>query len=475
MAAKKFSKQERAERKQLLKALNETGWVNTEAARLIGTSEASVRRRIRKYGLVAPIAEKPEPTPDETIDRAVDNRRKVAEQRERDKAWKRMEERADITGRILDTIVPYMEAAKVPQVRKVQPKKLPKRPVTFVTPLNDLHWGKLVDKNTLNMLNEYGPNVAALRIQHWVDTVISWAASYEDMGHEVERIVLPLLGDIVNGELHPEDEDNYAPSIVQTIDCSLVLAQAIYEIAAALPHTQIDLIAPAGDNHTRLTKKSATSAKAFGTTLNTVLCTNIGILTGPLENVTLSMDVSHQTFFRVYDKTFGACHGNMLRGGGGQLGIPAYGMRRHHDGAIAETVVLAKRQVRDLRLTQNMTVDDRLKALYGAVEGIVDKSLVAHFHTHQKLEFTTGDLTVLPALMGPDPYARDALRKPASLARQLIMVQHPEHGDLSEHVVHLNHIMDESDTSSRYTWGAMGSSTFDPYGMMKSWREEQGL
>jgi hypothetical protein len=387
--------------------------------------------------------------------------------RERD--WKEMSRQANIGDRIMDAIAPRLQEIQIPTVRKPKIATGDRSPVTLMAPLSDIHWGKVFFEAQTGGLNAYGPEIAARRLQHVVDVIGAWKKNYEAQGRPVERLVVPMIGDNFNGNLHPEDEDNYADSLVQCIDVSLVLAQMIAEMAHWFP--RIDIVAPAGDNHTRLTKKSATSAKAFGTTLNTVMMTSIAMLLRGIKHVKVHMDISHQTYFNIYGKTYGACHGNMLKGGGGSLGIPAYGMRRHHDGSIAETVILAKRHARELKFEKDTPLEERLSRMYSILEGIVDFSLVGHFHTRQVLEFTTGALYLLPSAMGPDPYARDALRKPGSMARQMLFAIHPKLDIIGEHEIRLNQFMDHSATS-RYKWGVIDNGG-DAASLMNEWEDLQ--
>ena len=398
---------------------------------------------------------------------------KVARLEERDRSRERVHKEllkdANVAHRIEKVVAPYMKALQLPRVTAPEIDRSIGKPITLQLTLNDIHWGKVFDGATLRGLNAYNPNIAARRLQKVVDTTVKWIKNYEEMGHPIEHLIIPAIGDNVNGNLHPEDEDNYADIMVQAIDMALVMGQIGWELAHYVP--KITWVWPAGDNHSRLTKKSATSAKAMGTTVNTMLATSVALLLRQQEHVKVLIDRSHHTFYNVYGRTWGAAHGNLLAGGGGQLGIPAYGMAREHHGNLAETVIMAKRSSQELRLDANMSDSERLMKLQGMLEGIVDHTIIGHFHTRAFLEFAHGDLSVEPSAMGTDPYARDALRR-FSPPRQMLRAIHPTHDVIGEHVIQLGEHKDPLATS-RFHWGVEDRANANPAEMMDEWLRDQ--
>jgi hypothetical protein len=385
--------------------------------------------------------------------------------RQRERIHKELTKQANVAHRIEKTVEPYMRALALPAVEAPTIEREEGKAITLSLTLNDIHWGKVFDGAVLRGLNAYNPNIAARRLQKVVDTTVKWIENYREMGHPVEKLIIPAIGDNVNGNLHPEDEDNYADIIVQMIDMSLVMGQIGWELSHHVP--EIVWVWPAGDNHSRLTKKSATSAKAMGTTVNTALATNVALLLSQVKHNKVLIDRSHHTFYNVYGRTWGAAHGNLLAGGGGSLGIPAYGMAREHHGNLAETVIMAKRQMHELKFDPGATEAERLQRLQGLLEGIVDHTLIGHFHTRAFLEFAHGDLSVEPSAMGTDPYARDALRR-FSPARQMLRAIHPTHDVIGEHVIQLGEFKDP-DVQSRYHWGIEDRDNANPAEMMDEW------
>lgn len=474
---------------ELVEHLKMHGGSVAGASRSMNVPESTLRSHVARYGIdleaikagVAIDPPDPMTTTERVINRYVDVERvvdpheivdlqsRVARLQERDKyrerIHKELTDQANIAHRIEKAVGPYMRSLQLPKVQAPIIDRKASEPITLQLTLNDIHWGKVFDGAVLRGLNAYNPNIAARRLQKVVDVTLRWIENYESMGHPVEKLIIPAIGDNVNGNLHPEDEDNYADIMVQAVDMALVMGQIGWELAHYVP--EIVWVWPAGDNHSRLTKKSATSAKAMGTTVNTSLATSVSLLLAQLDHVKVLIDRSHHTFFTVYGRTHGVAHGNLLMGGGGQLGIPAYGMAREHHGNLAETVILAKTQNADLRLTEGLTVSERMNRLQELLDGIVDHTFIGHFHTRASLEFAYGDLAVEPSAMGTDPYARDALRR-FSPARQMLRAIHPKHDIIGEHVLHLNEFKDPN-VQSRYHWGIEDQANANPAEMMSEW------
>lgn len=373
--------------------------------------------------------------------------------------------RANLVEGVKKQISPYLEALTLPAVAQPALPEGEGNPISLMVSLNDWHWGKKFDAAMMKGLNAFNPNIAAARAQLVTDVVLRWANNYANMGNPVETLYVVLNGDMANGNLHPEDESNYAGTMVQILDCSLVLAQILTEWSWFFPN--IVVIKPSGDNHLRTTHRSVTSAKAYETGLDTLMAHTISALTRGTKHIEYRFDKAHQTLLNIYGRTWAICHGNLIKGGGGQLGIPAYGMARHQRGNLAETVAMAKRTMQTLEFDEKLPMEQKLDKLMGALEGLVDHTLLAHFHSRQVLEMAHGEVFIAPTLMGSDPYAKDIIRAGAGVARQMMWALHPEQDIIGEHFVNLQHIMDPESTS-RYHWGALDLMQ-DIGSMMDDW------
>lgn len=321
-------------------------------------------------------------------------------------------------------------------------------PFTLLLSLNDIHFGDIVDPKRINGINAYSPNIAARRIEHVVDMTKVWAHNYRQIG-EVDELVVLLNGDNFSGmhQIHPDEAVEYARVGKQAMDSALLLSQAIWELSHFFPKVRV--IAPAGDNHTRSTRRNATSSVAIETSWSSLHHEMIASLLGNVPHVDFNFAASYQVFFDVKGHTWAAAHGHMLKGGGGQLGIPAYALKRLHDATASKGVIMAK----NLDHSQFETVEDATKQ----ITGIVKHTIIGHFHQQFFAQFNGGDVRIAPSLKGSDSFSNDVLAKYSPAAQSLFAI-HPEHDVVGDHTINVQHIREDGDT--RYLWGALeGDST----------------
>lgn len=365
-------------------------------------------------------------------------------------------------GNLLDEvnelILPYVQQLKV-----IPPIKRPKKvdgysdsAMSLMLSLNDIHWGEVLDPKLVNNLNAYSPNIAARRLEYVVDTTRVWGQNYRNVG-EVDELVILLNGDNFSGmhQIHPDEANEYARIAKQAVDCALVTAQAIAELAHDFPYIRV--IAPAGDNHTRSTRRSPTSAAALETSWSSMYHEIIASLLSHVDHVEFDIAPSYQVFFDVKGYTWAACHGHNLKGGGGNLGIPAYALKRLHESSVNKTVTLA----------QNVDWEniDSVEKAMETLTGIVNHTILGHFHQQFYAQFNGGDVRIAPSLKGADTFSLDVLAKYNPAAQSLFAI-HPEHDVIGDHTIVCQHITTEGDT--RYRWGALeGGDTAAQ--IMKDW------
>jgi len=356
-------------------------------------------------------------------------------------------------------VVPWMEEhMRLPEIKKPKSPKGDNKAIWILASINDNHFGATFELSIMGQLNAFSPTICALRIERLSDVIRMWVANYERLGNPVAGIVLAFNGDNFNGSLSHEDTNNYARVVKQAGDIAAIHAQFIWEIAQIVP--EVLCVCPAADNHTRSTKKSVNSGAAASTSWSTFYYWAMKAMLKSVNHVRFHIDIDRQVFIQICGFTWGITHGDLLKGGGGSLGFPAYGAARHHNASVAETVILAKRAAHDIRIDDaKLSPEDRLMMMMKAVEGIVDHSLLAHFHVDMKLPLPGGKLHVAPSLMGADPFAKDNLRK-FSPAEQIFWAIHPEHDIMGEHTVRLQHIIEERD--SRYYWGVLEDDLKSP-------------
>lgn len=332
-------------------------------------------------------------------------------------------------------------------------------PFTLLLSLNDIHFGDIVDPTRINNINAYSPNIAARRLEHVVDMTKVWAHNYRQIG-EVDELVVLLNGDNFSGmhQIHPDEAVEYARVGKQAMDSALLIAQAVWELSHFFPKVRV--IAPAGDNHTRSTRRNATSSVAIETSWSSLHHEMIASLLGNVKHIDFNFGASYQVFFDVKGHTWAAAHGHMLKGGGGQLGIPAYALKRLHDATVSKGVIMAK--------NLDPTEFDSVEEAAGVITGIAKHTIIGHFHQQFYAQFNGGDVRIAPSLKGSDSFTNDVLAKYSPAAQSLFAI-HPEHDVIADHTINVQHIVSEGET--RFQWGALeGGQTAAQ--IMREWMKE---
>lgn len=340
--------------------------------------------------------------------------------------------RANIVEDVADLLAPVVQANRLPAVQEYSgPRPSDRRGLTMVAPWNDWHWGENVNYESVEGLNAYSPEIAAARVQRLVDVT---SELIQDYNGRIRKLIIPIMGDMFSGMhvIHPDVADEYAFVMKQGLDCALVTAQAGYELAHMVD--EVEFICPAGDNHTRIGRRPPTGKANQEASLSTWYYDTVGTLLMASPNVTFRMARSYKATFTVEGKTWAAAHGHMMKGGGGQLGIPAYGAVRLFQATQAKSVVKNLR-LEDLDLPP------------------VEHVLLGHFHVDGLIPCTGGDLRFIPSLKGTDGFVNDMLEKYSPAAQRLFTV-HPKHGIIGEHKIVVQDIVDPS-ASSRYNWTAL--------------------
>lgn len=370
---------------------------------------------------------------------------------------------ANLIDSVREILQPIVEKYAVPAVTPPTDIGDPHgTPVSLGLVWCDQHWGKNVDPITIHGLNVYNPTIAALRYEESVTKFRKirrlWARE-----HPVDELVIILNGDPVNNDhqLHPDDASDIGRVSKQVADCSLVTAQAIYDLAHDFPNIRV--ICCGSDNHGRGSRKPASGKAGIENSWTALYHEQVAALCMNLLHVEFEHVPSYQALFMVKGRCFASAHGHHLRGGGGQLGLPAYAMKRHTDATLQKTVAILK--------AKDWSTVNTPEALADAVAGLVDHLILSHFHSRQILDFGGVDVRLAPSMVGTDTYVYNELGKIAR-AGTLAFVVHPEYGIIADHLLDLQKVMDEGPT--RYKWGCLEDGTVGS-SIMRDWLIEEGL
>jgi hypothetical protein len=337
----------------------------------------------------------------------------------------------------------FLDDVKIKPIN-VKPPKASKNnsPVSLVLGLSDGHVFDTVDPRTVNGQNNYNVNIACKRLERVVDVTTTWGENYAAFCG-VDELIILLNGDNISNMdgIHPEESTDTARICKQVLNGAMLYAQVITELAQVFP--KIRVICSADDNHSRTTKKSATSSVSRDTSWNTILNEFVAAHTIHLPNVDFYMGESYLTFFDVKGSTWCLTHGHNVKGGG-MAGVPVNGLKKLNDIAVSKSVAAIKSTDLD-----SITSMDEAIAL---MRGLVSVVLAGHHHQSFGMQQNGTEVRVMPSLKGPDTFSLDILGK-YSPAEQALFAVSADQGIIGDHTIHLQDIVEESPT--RYVLGAL--------------------
>lgn len=344
-------------------------------------------------------------------------------------------QRAEWMSEIHALVEPYLEdlTLDAPDPPVVE---LGENPVSAVLHVCDWHLGEVVRPETIDGQNEYDVQLACDRWSYVVEKVQRILETYADSG--VAEIVLVVNGDLASGQhnLHPESADETSWIVKQVLDAALLLGYGVRDLAGIVPRVRV--VCTGDDNHMRSTKKPPTGRASIETSWAQMLYEYAAAITRVIPNVTWEIHRSYRARFDVAGSTFSAMHGHGMSGGGGQLGFPAYGLNRTHQGGVGRGVAAARKSQNPLE----------------ALSKIARHTRVGHFHSYMVWQINDGTVAITPSLKGSDAYSIDRLER-FSPAGQLLEIMHPEHDLVAQHPIV---VQDVCRGSGRYAVGAMSST-----------------
>jgi len=354
---------------------------------------------------------------------------------------------ANLMDDIKDHLTGFLDDVKIEPITVATPKpSVSSSPVSLVLGLSDGHVYDTVDPRSVNGQNNYNVNIASQRLERVVDVATTWGENYAAFCG-VDEIIVLLNGDNISNMdgIHPEESTDAAKICKQVLNGAMLYSQVITELAQVFPKVRV--VCSADDNHSRTTKKSATSSVSRDTSWNTILNEFIAAHTIHLPNVDFYMGESYLTFFEVKGFTWCLTHGHNVRGGG-MAGVPVNGLKKLNDIAVSKSVAAIK--ATDLEGIESL--DDAV----GLMRGLVSVVLAGHHHQSFGMQQNGTEVRVMPSLKGPDTFALDILGK-YNPAEQALYAVSADQGIIGDHTIHLQDIVTE--TESRYTLGALEGTT----------------
>lgn len=232
---------------------------------------------------------------------------------------KLLNQRAD-TEMLMETVREAIDS-----VDPIEPANIPgptillwNRPRVIMPLCSDLHGGEKVDGSKLKGFNEYNFDVLDERIDRWC-TGVEEHFQHERAAGPVERIDLPLLGDIITGEnIHRGQWMHIEVTAMRQI---FMTAERVNGAILRLLKLGVPIhLHGVGGNHGRMGKKGESDFSN-----DFILYQYLMAKLERQPNLTFDFDWAFWTTVRYWDWRFYMCHGDNIRGWGG---FPWYGQAR---------------------------------------------------------------------------------------------------------------------------------------------------
>lgn len=187
---------------QLADAMQQANGNLTDAARLLNeqwTPESKVTRQNLQTWINAEANVDPEAVPTAELMDSADLNRKLRLQMNNNNALRRQVRDLSDAQNNQQEILTFLSDAMDEAVMVAEEFEWPDfvhetigRPITIELLFSDLQIGKLMD--------DFDSEVAARRVDEWVQVVLTRIAQYQMQGYQIEKIVLACLGDIIESD-----------------------------------------------------------------------------------------------------------------------------------------------------------------------------------------------------------------------------------------------------------------------------------
>lgn len=272
--------------------------------------------------------------------------------------------------------------------------------------LSDTHIGKNTSPTQTLSFGNYNFQVFMARLKYLEEAVLSITENH--ISTEVPELVVAMLGDMLDGQLvHSNEVGQLDPIFNQFYTGAHAIAQFLRNIA---PHFPVVRIYDCVGNHPRFTNQRRMPTKNRFSNFDKFLYAQIISLVRDIPNIKWKLDAQPYQLFDVQGFTFFTAHGDSLRGGDKNLGIP-----NHAVGRLVSTA------------SQMMTKYNRKAPNY---------YLVGHLHRDIVLPHATGSFIVNGGFPGVDEFGLAEMFTPADPSQKFFFI-HPQYGRTASYDISL--------------------------------------
>lgn len=198
--------------------------------------------------------------------------------------------------------------------KKYKDKSLGGVPVLL---LSDWHWGEVVDGDQINGFNEYNLEIAHKRCDRVFDTALELMLARQS-GMHYEGLVVPLLGDMLSGNIHEElQRTNDVPIMVAIQDLADKLSARLIDAAQNFEWVYVPCVV---GNHGRIDRKPVAKNAPVESYEHILYQMVQGFVTRALGdncNVQFEISPSLDMPVNIYSTKFLLTHGDQIKGGHG--------------------------------------------------------------------------------------------------------------------------------------------------------------
>ena len=288
------------------------------------------------------------------------------------------------------------------------------QPQTIVAVLTDTHVGERVSLNQMSGLNDYDLDIFSRRLSGWTQQVLN-LAMYRRNICDVDELVIPMLGDMVSGDIHEElSNTNLTNCMMQMIRGANLIAQALMFIA---PHFETIRVPCVVGNHGRMTRKPPMKDKYMD--WDYLMYQWIAALCKNQSNIEFHIPRSFLTVFSVCNRNILAMHGDVVSGAGSLASI---------------TKVLT-----NLRSVLHFKkgLENELGEVPDGIPAHFDSVMIGHFHRVDELDIGTGSAHICGCMKGADEFAMTRLQA-VTKPQQIVTYWHPKYGYIGKEIIYLN-------------------------------------
>ena len=287
-------------------------------------------------------------------------------------------------------------------------------PQTMVAVLTDTHVGERVSLNQMAGLNDYDLNKFSRRLSGWAIQVLNLATYRRNMC-EVNELVVPLLGDIISGDIHEElSRSNVDNCMMQMLSAAHVISQALMYLA---PHFESIRVPCVVGNHGRMTRKPPMKDKYMD--WDYMVYQWIAAFCSKQPNITFQIPKTFAQIIEVCNRKILLFHGDSISGGGSSQSI--------------HRMVSAMRGVTQFRQAIETTVVKH----DGDLADVFTDVMLGHFHRVDTYDIGTGSAWICGTTKGGDEFSLNRLQA-VSAPKQVVTYWHPVYGNVGTEVVYLH-------------------------------------